>query len=871
MSDEEAPPPAPERPSRPIDVKRGGGRRRRERRKERADARQRDARLDRVALGGVTLLVLLGPMLFGGAFPWATSILAALAAATLLACGISASASSSERAPAIFGVLLLLVVWTAVQAAPLPASFVRLLSPASVEDAEVSAALLGHAVPSYVALSRAPGATWTELIKGIAALTALVAGYVLARRGHRVWVLSACGASGALTAVVALGHLLADAHSVFGVYEPVYASSRVLGPLLNANHLGGVMAFSAPLATGLATTTSDRRGRIAWILCALACAGVCALALSRGAFGALVLGMLLLGGWASTRSRRSGTSAARQWAMLAGSGLVAASIAGAVYLSWDVLLPQFTAPDAADKLDLGVRGLRLVSDAPWIGVGRGAFGEVFVRVFGDVTRFTYPENLIVQWLSEWGLPAGIAALAAFATSLLGTVMKLRSPARAGAFFGIVALAAQNLVDFSLEMSGVVVLVAVALGAVLAPRTEEPGPTHGLPMRRLALVSGIAGLVCVAALAPVLDRWSVPFLEKRLRAANEHVDRTEFRATLALALKLHPSEPTFPLLAAAGAIAHRSPDAPAWLNRAMNLAPHWAASHLLAAAWLQSRGRRGQAWLELREAGRLSPTRAAAAVCALRASEPGLKGFEASIPGRAAERVPYLRALAACLPLSSPEAVRVDVLFTGLRVDAAPTRQRTARRALARGDTAAAVHALQAVPAARRDSMDSALLADALTRLRRPEDALRELDAALRRTDDPHWLLVQKARTQAALHDEAGVRATIETLRDTGGGNPVALGAAQQLLGDLELQLGHPGLAVVAYELAYTYSGNDAVLGSIGGAAERLGDRRRALAAWERLCSTVGPASPACAQRDRLQALERANDLQQPTVSDAPNE
>jgi len=518
-----------------------------------------------------------------------------------------------------------------------------------------------------------------------------------------------------------------------------------------------------------------------------------------------------------------------------------------------------------------VRGMRLVAEAPWTGVGRGAFGEAFVRVYGDTSRITHPENLVVQWLSEWGLPAGLAALAAFAAAILSTLVSMRSPARAGALFGVIALTAQNLVDFSLEMSGVVVLVAVALGAVLAPRTEKAGPARGPRLRTLVLVSSVAGLVCVTALAPFLDSWSVRSLEARLRAANTRVDRTEFRATLALALRMHPSEPTFPLLAAAGTIARRSDDAPAWLNRAMTLAPRWPASHLLAATWLQSRGRSGQAWLEYREAARLAPERAASAVCDLWGANGGLTGFEASIPRRAAERTPYLRALAVCLPLTSPEALRVDGLLTTLRVDTALTRRRAATRSLGSGDAAAAVQILESIPRAQRAEADSALLVDALGRLSRYGAALREIDVALRQAEDKRGLLAQKARMQAALGDEAGTRATIDTLRDEGGGDPIALGAAQQLLGDLELQFGHPGLAVAAYELAFTYSGNDAVLASVAAAAERLGDRPRAVNAWERLCSTVGPTSPACAQRDRLQALERVRDLQQPTAVERPHE
>jgi len=850
---------------------REGGRKRSQRRtgrrQQRSDARRRDTRLDRIALVGMTVLALLGPMLFGGALPWTTGVLAALAAATLLLCGFSSTTTADERAPTLFVVVIGLVLWTGLQATPLPIALVRWAAPSSADDAERSAALVGEGAPAYVALSRAPGATLGEVLKGFAAASALVAAYVLARRGHRIWVLSACGAAGALTAVVALGHLLAGAHTVFGLYAPVHASAEVLGPLLNPNHLGGVMAFAATLATGLAMTASDRRLRIVWILCAITCAAVCAIARSRGAFGALVLGLMLLGGWSLARARRSRThDASRQWAALAGTGVAAASLSAAAYMGWSELWPEFVAPGATSKLDLAARGLVLVERSPWTGVGRGAFGEVFVRVFGDTSRVTHPENIVVQWLSEWGIPAGLVALGAFAAALVAAATRMRTPARAGALFGVAAIAAQNLVDFSLEMSGVLTLVAIAFGAALAPRTETPGPLRGVPLRQLALVAGVVCLVGTAALAPLVERWSVPALETELRAGLTRVDRTAFRATLAVAVKAHPSEPTFPLLAAADAIQRRTADAPAWLNRAMTLAPRWGASHLLAAAWLRSRDRQAQAWLEMREAARLTPERTAAAVCEMRGLDGDLSGFEASIPRRAAERTPYLRALATCLPLLSAEALRVDSLLAALHIDQSLTRGRAARRSLARGDATAAMRALERVRPSARSLEERELLAEALMRLERPRDALREINAGLAASGKQPRLLERKARAQAALHDAAAVRATIEELRYEGGGDSLALGAAERLLGDLELQLGNPARAIAAYDLAHTYTGDDGVLASLAVAAERLGNRRRAIAAWDRLCTTVGPASDACAQHDRLQALERPGDLPQPTAA-----
>src|SRR4029079_8537146 len=108
-------------------------------------------------------------------------------------------------------------------------------------------------------------------------------------------------------------------------------------------------------------------------------------------------------------------------ATLAGTALVALGLAaaGAGTRAWEV------AHDAhlGAKAQVWRWSLALARDFPWFGVGRGAFETAFLPYRqADQQNYTvvfaYAENFVIQWITDWGVPVGLAAVVGAA--LLGT-------------------------------------------------------------------------------------------------------------------------------------------------------------------------------------------------------------------------------------------------------------------------------------------------------------------------------------------------------------------------------------------------------------------------------------------------------------------
>src|SRR5206468_5369923 len=98
----------------------------------------------------------------------------------------------------------------------------------------------------------------------------------------------------AVAAAITGVHTLLNATSLYGMYEPSHAAPPILGPLLNPNHLGCLMALGAILSVGLAFYERQRSQlRVLWVVIAVGCALVVFASLSRGAVLALALGVLV--------------------------------------------------------------------------------------------------------------------------------------------------------------------------------------------------------------------------------------------------------------------------------------------------------------------------------------------------------------------------------------------------------------------------------------------------------------------------------------------------------------------------------------------------------------------------------------------------
>src|SRR5262249_37639397 len=140
----------------------------------------------------------------------------------------------------------------------------------------------------------------------------------------------------------------------------------------------------------------------------------------------------------------------------------------------------------------------------------------FASEYRSVNRFTYAENFVAQWASEWGVPVTLLLLAVFGYSLMRAMHRARSPDRLGAIAGLVAFAAQNLVDLGFELLG----VATVAGALFPFWASDGVKTRARGEKKTRRAALSWTVVCVllavfVALALPIQRDHVAYLEHQL--------------------------------------------------------------------------------------------------------------------------------------------------------------------------------------------------------------------------------------------------------------------------------------------------------------------------------------------------------------------
>ena len=397
-----------------------------------------------------------------------------------------------------------LAAYTLLQACPLPMGVLRAVAPSTADVWERCLLPLGHPGPSWATLSLDPGASVVEALKyAIYATVFTVASVLSSRRGASLGVATVF-VSATLAALTTLAHGLAGATTVYGLYQPQFgAVAWHVGPLLNANNLAGYLNLGALSGLGLLLTHRPAAPR--WVL-GLGVAliiGVDVTSASRGGVLTLPLGVIAL---AVLTRRRLGVShenrtGASSWLVLlavAGGGLFA--MLGGTYKTWDELYDK-----NLSKLEMMVWARPMILDHPVFGIGRGAFESVFpqYRTTPGNVVFTHAENFPAQWISEWGLPVGVFALAALAWTLVPSRLGVRKSAlAAGAWSGVAAVLLQNMVDLALEIPAVCIALATVLGALWGNQHRQRarnGVEAPHPIRSRAFVVAVTGYSAIAAL------------------------------------------------------------------------------------------------------------------------------------------------------------------------------------------------------------------------------------------------------------------------------------------------------------------------------------------------------------------------------------
>ncbi len=555
-------------------------------------------RPERALIWAVSVTAVLATLLIGGVHPWTQVALSALVLA-LSGVWLALRGRRGVKLAPFTWPALIAVGFTLVQLIPLPSGLVHLISPNAWELRSDAAA---GVTPAFMPLTVDVPATLLACARGFACLGLLVTTAALARslqRAHRA--LLPIAIAGALLFLLAVAQRIFGAQTILGYHVHTMPGSGFFGTLVSGNHAASLFALAALISAGLAVELEGGRRFLFGWCAALSTAGVLFTASRGGAVGLAVGGGALA---AVTISRRAG----KLQGVLAAFVLVAVTTGSALWLADGLrsrLVPHSAEEIWANPKTRGWRdGLALARHFAWTGVGRGAFEAPLAayRERDEGVRLVYPENILVQLASEWGVPisAALIVLSLMAARRVRARLSKLEAGTVGAACGVVAVLVHELADFGLEMPGVAFPTVVALGVVVGRWQEKAEADHVKLVRvkpLLAAAGAFAWLVVVGGAAWAAGR-TLDADSARV-AALRGENSPAAQAALDAAIARHPASDYLELVAATDGIKRRDPAALRHLNRALALHPaNWQGHHLAARTFAEL-GHPQQAALEYR--------------------------------------------------------------------------------------------------------------------------------------------------------------------------------------------------------------------------------------------------------------------------------
>lgn len=494
-------------------------------------------------------------------------------------------------------VLLGLCGVTFLQMVPLPIGLLGVLAPNTAYVWSRTGSVLDEPV-HWAPLSLAPGASLIEALKFASyALVAALSATLASRRGP--WgILKVVVAAGVAATLATLLLKILDVQSLFGLYRPRFAERPL--PIMNPNSLAGFLNLA--IFSSFALLLRERRQEriIVYAAAAMFCIGSLLLLASRGAALSLVLG-LLLGAVLVLRHLEKGAVRGL---------LMAAPVFAGLLLFWLGARPE-TWRDLGNtslfKLRLFSQTLALIGDNLWFGVGRGAFETAFgpyqpSGLYTPNLVFTHPENIVLQWLSEWGVVVFACALVGLWLSLPRRLLRSEyRPATRLALIGVGVVLFQNLFDLGSEIPALMIGICAVVGALWSSEeaTQLPG---SLGRQGKVLVMGGCMLLIgiVAVIRPLRAGAARDSLYAKRDAMGQSAGRrAAFRTQLSAALHQYPADAYLIMMGAHTWRGQDSARALRFANWALERDPAHGPAHLFVAEELWSRGAKQQAMLELR--------------------------------------------------------------------------------------------------------------------------------------------------------------------------------------------------------------------------------------------------------------------------------
>jgi O-antigen ligase len=453
-----------------------------------------------------------GAFAFGAVYPWAYWPLV-VAIVSVGVAGLSLRVSATRPplglAPLALGFCAFFVA-ACVQLVPMRLTLMSRISPEAVGvirqfDFAVASGLLDRHP-----LSIAPRLTLIGLILFVSnAILLLGCTRLFSARGARrtAEAIAVLGVALALTGIIQ-SRLFTG--KIYGFWLPLEGASP-FGPFVNRNHFAGWMLMALPLTLGLLlggltragnSGRSSGRERLMWFASteasrlillagsALVMAVALVLTMSRSGMSALALAVVLTGTLVARRLRSGRRTVAVGYLLLlvivavgwVGAGAVASRFGEARWNNFN------------DRRGAWEDAIDIAGKFPMVGTGLNTYG-VSTLLFQrhDLSRhYEQAHNDFLQLAAEGGLLLTIPA--ALCLGLLVVLVYRRFVddvsertywLRVGAVTGLIAIAFQETVDFSLQMPGNAALFAV-LCAIALHRPEAEGglvsPTGPAPSR-----------------------------------------------------------------------------------------------------------------------------------------------------------------------------------------------------------------------------------------------------------------------------------------------------------------------------------------------------------------------------------------------------
>lgn len=554
---------------------------------------------DRISLALAALGLLTAVLVVGGALRWTQALVAGLFALALLVQILARR--RLERVSPLIVLPAIAAVLCAVQLLPLPGGLLSALDHTG-QQLRVDGASIAHTTP-WMSASLDPAGTLRAFaffitLLGVAVLSTR---FAASERG-RLMLLGAVSITCGLAAVITGVHTLIDTHELYGLYTPQHAGGGpVFGPLLNPNHMGGLMAIGAVLSFGLAFYQRQATQlRVMWIMIGIGCVVVGAFSLSRGALIGMMIGLfvmfaVLLGKRLSSRDHHRGHALRRDLpvAIVIGVGLAVALYASAGNVADQVgttSLSELNRP--ISKYQAWKSSLALVKESPWIGVGRNAVEPTLTRVYPASAQYTFShlENEYITAVVEFGIPGAAILAAIFGWFLLTALRRRRDgPLAAAALGALAAIMFQSTVDFGIELLGIAVPVTIIAATVaLVPLRPSASPLRTY-LQRGAVIAllGIAALVLLSPLTTSVQEDHDDILAEPVPQLDD----------LRESIQRHPLDYFGFGLAADTLTRTGDPIAAQYLNHALALHPSHPGLHRLTARLLVGLRRYDQAALE----------------------------------------------------------------------------------------------------------------------------------------------------------------------------------------------------------------------------------------------------------------------------------